>query len=334
MDPADRITMIRQMIRFRDQLTAAERNGLRVKAEVRELIPLARGCYVSKQNWESLYGEGRQIAAALAHSDRAARRPVFSHYTAAALWGLPLFGFADTRIHEITPPAGMVRSSDRVLRHRGMLAETEISQLAGVLLTSPMRTLFDVARSAKGEVAVGCADAVLQRKFFEGGRGGIDAQEAWRDSALAHLETMRGQSGVNTARCALGFADGRAESVLESVGRLRFARAGIRTEIQSRVPGRHSHNYFVDFELPDHNAFAEADGEVKYFDAGMTRGKDPREVLREEKERENWIRGTTNKPIYRFGFRQLVTQHAFENHFAAFRIFGRPELRKHRSNLP
>ncbi|QIM17208.1 hypothetical protein G7067_13570 [Leucobacter insecticola] len=298
------------------------------------MIPLGRGCYISRRHWEGLYVEGRQIATALAHSDTAARQPVFSHYTAAALWGFPLFRFSDTRIHELTPSPDSVRSSPRVFRHRLQFAESELSQIAGVSLTSPLRTLLDIARSATGELALGCADAALRQEFFSSRLSNLAGQEAWREDTLVWAASLGRQRGANMARRVVGFADGRAESVLESVGRLRFARAGIRTEIQVRVPGPERKDYFLDYELLDHNAFAEADGAVKYFDEGMTKGRDPRQVILEEKEREDWIRGTQAKPIYRFGMKDLASQAAFEKRFASFHVFGRPNPRDIRDLLP
>ncbi|QIK62489.1 hypothetical protein G7068_04140 [Leucobacter viscericola] len=334
MDPAQRITKIRAMIRYWDQLSSAEQNDLRTNRRRQRVIVLSRGCYILSRDWEGLYNEGRQIAVALAHSDREVRTPVFSHYTAAALLGLPLYRFSGIRVHETYPQNDVRRSTARVMRHEGTLAEHEITEIAGVRVTNVNRTVLDLARLASAELALGCMDAALNLEFFADRESSVDAQEIWRETAIAKLDGMPGARGVRRARRVLEFADGRAESVLESVGRLRFARAGILVEIQVRVPGPNGHNLRPDFELLDHGAFAEADGVGKYFEKEMASGKDAKQLLREEKAREDWIRGTTKKMMYRFGIDDVETQERFEARFASFGVFGDPKLRNARNRLP
>lgn len=334
MDPAQRIAKIRGLIRYWDQLSSAEQNDLRVNRRKRRVVVLSRGCYILKGDWDGLYCEGRQIAVALAHSDREIRHPVFSHYTAAALLGLPLYRFTGSRVHEIYPQNDVRRSTSRVMRHEGALAEHEIVEIAGIRVTKMNRTILDLTRFASAELALGCTDALLNLEFFAHGESSPESQEVWREAMIAKLDSLSGARGIRSARRVLEFADGRAESVLESVGRLRFARAAIRVEIQVPVPGPNGHDLRPDFELLDHDAFAEADGEGKYFEKEMTTGRDARHLLREEKARENWIRGTTKKMMYRFGSGDVVTQESFEALFASFGVFGDPKLRWGRSCPP
>ncbi|QIM16971.1 hypothetical protein G7067_12065 [Leucobacter insecticola] len=334
MEPALRISEIRSMIRYWDELSSTDQKVLRSHRRQQQVVVLARGCYILAEHWNELYGEDRQIAVALAHSDRELRRPVFSHFTAAALLGLPLYRFSSIRVHMTNPQGGIQKSTPRVMRHEGTASDDETIEIAGVRVTSMERTVLDLARFASAELALGCADEALKLEALSAGGSAQTSQEIWREGLLEKLHEMPGERGVRRARKVLKFADGRAESALESVGRLRFARAGIRTELQYRVPGTHGYDYFVDFELPDHKAFAEADGEVKYFDKEMARGRDPKQILRDEKEREDWIRGTTKKPIYRFGLKHVATQESFENRFASFGVFGSPMSYSERHRIP
>lgn len=129
--------------------------------------------------------------------------------SAAIVHGLPLLG----RI-----PAVPTLVRDRgAPTERGSLASARIATLpradrasvAGLRVTSLARTAFDVARAHSFAEAVVVADAAL--------RAGLAEQEL-----VDLLDRCQGWPGAVAAREALAFADGRTESVLESLSRVAF----------------------------------------------------------------------------------------------------------------
>ena len=75
--------------------------------------------------------------------------------------------------------------------------------------------------------------------------------------------------GVVRARQVLGGGDGRAESALESVARVRFAESGIPPpNLQVNVHGKQGFIGRVDFCWHGYRTIAEADGAMKYDDQG------------------------------------------------------------------
>ncbi|MGY1835564.1 type IV toxin-antitoxin system AbiEi family antitoxin domain-containing protein [Blastococcus sp. SYSU DS0510] len=199
-----------------------------------------------------------------------------SHGTAARLWGLP------------TPratTAGPIRLTDPRLSRQGRgyrvtqapLRPDDVTSEGPLRLTTTTRTLLDGARRWPLDDAVVAMDAALL------GRRVTVQQLA--DGAAA----LQGWPGARRAARAVDLADGRAESPLETRGRLRIIGAGLpapvlQVEIHSagRLVG------VVDAWFGAAAVAVEFDGKVKYTDPW--RGRTPAEVLWEEKRREDELR--------------------------------------------
>jgi hypothetical protein len=201
---------------------------------------------------------------------------VLSHGSAAVVHDLPLWGSLIGRV-TITRASGGHGARGRYLHvWRAPLADAEVTEKDGYRVTSLERTAFDVARSLPYEKAVAVLDAALH-KGADGGMLG----------AIVHASG--GRKGVRTARAALAFADGRAESVGESISRVRMAEVGLPApSLQFVVLNRFG--FFVartDFCWPDRRVVGEFDGRVKYRHATADALAD---VVMEEKRREQAIR--------------------------------------------
>jgi very-short-patch-repair endonuclease len=66
-----------------------------------------------------------------------------SHTTAAQLWRLPARG--DSRIHVTIPPRGGRAARRGIALHRAALDREEVAKVEGIPVTSPARTLIDLA---------------------------------------------------------------------------------------------------------------------------------------------------------------------------------------------
>lgn len=149
-------------------------------------------------------------AARLAYGEdwHAARR------SAAVLHGYPLLGrppAVPQLLRERRTPAE--RSSSR---HRRLAAfpEEERVEVRGVPAASGARVVVDVARAEGFRSALVLADGAL--------RAGLDPEEL-----RASLARQAGWPGVRRAAEVVAFADGRAESPLESLGRVGCRTQGL-----------------------------------------------------------------------------------------------------------
>ena len=91
----------------------------------------------------------------------------------------------------------------------------EVTELGRHRVTTPARTLVDSAREWSELPAVAAMDAALLRGLVT------------RDELRATLDRHRFAPRLPRAARAVAAADGRAESWLETRGRLRFAAAGL-----------------------------------------------------------------------------------------------------------
>ena len=285
-----------------------------------DLVTVRPAVFARAADAADLTAEDRAIVRAHALALVSAQRPVFSHTTAAALHGLPLYGVADPRPHTTVPPS-RPRTAVGVVRHRGDLVEGELVEVDGMRCTGLARTVADVARTAPYETAVCVADGALRQVAA---RWPDDYDEHAAQAFVTEAKTIarRSAHGVWRALRVLAFADGRAQLPGESISRIRLAELGFaRPRLQARVAGPTPGVwYFLDFALDDVDAFGEFDGKRKYVDPAMAGGRTPAEILDAEKRREDWIRGTTQRRFARWGWNDLRTAAALADRLAAFHI--------------
>ncbi|MFT4218909.1 MAG: hypothetical protein QM611_00110 [Microbacterium sp.] len=272
------------------------------------------------EQWRDLWAESRHRAHVIAVSnDVALGRPVFCLVSAAVLHRYPLYRVMPRRVHVVVADADR-RSAPDVFRHEGSLAPTDVVEVDGILCTSPERTVHDLARLASAEVALACADAALGAVGGDVRHFDDDAVESLRDSlrARASVPAVR---GIRQARTLVELADGRAQLPLESTTRLQLLRLGFRRpRLQVRVPAPEGGSYWLDIEIEEANSFYECDGEAKYLEPGLRNGRTAEEVVIDEKRREDWVRGTTNRRVLRGGSRDAVSADALAARLSRFGV--------------
>jgi hypothetical protein len=303
-----------------DELIAEGASPRRVRADVAsgELVRIRPGVVVAGEAWRSATPERRIVARARALHAVSAAPPVFSHETAAALHGLPLFRPHPTSVHVIAAP-GRPGAASGVVRHRGE-PDPDVEERQGIVVTSLARTVSDVVRTMTFERAVTIADGALRSRFASGNaRYDTEGAASFREQALEIA--VRSAHGRARATRALEFADGRAQLPGESISRIRLHQLGFREiGLQSRVAGPGGRDYFVDFALDEAAAFGEFDGSIKYVDDRMTDGRTSAEVFDREKRREDWIRGRTQRRLARWGWSHVSTPASLGARLAAFGI--------------
>jgi hypothetical protein len=240
-------------------------------------IRLRPGVFVSAVDLVEVERTGRRpgldalaVAAAL---DRPSA--VFSGGTAAWIWGLPV---------PLSDP-GIVRLTDarRWRRGRGWsmtqahLPGDEVTVRGAYRVTTAARTVVDLARTWPEIDAVAAIDAALLRRLTA------------RPELERVLARQASVPGIPRSVRAVALADGRAESWLETCGRLTFDALGLPPfvpQVELWVDGRLvkvADGWYSDAALA-----VEFDGRIKYRRPGY--GRTPEEELWREKRDEDLLR--------------------------------------------
>lgn len=209
-----------------------------------------RGVYVV--GVPRLAKHGRLRAAQLALSDHA----VLVDDTAGGLW--QIWNPRDRDIHLSVPAVGQRRNRDGIRVHRRALKRSEITRHWGIPITTPLRTVIDLA--------AGCDRPQAERLI-----NAADARNLIRADVLhERLAEHRGQPGVPLLNEILG-ADHfvLTESELERLFVPLAARAGLGKPQSQRRFGRHR----VDFFFPELNLVVECDS-LRYHRTVQQQQKD------------------------------------------------------------
>ncbi|MEV8270791.1 hypothetical protein AB0P19_10845 [Microbacterium oleivorans] len=297
-----------------------------------DLRKLARGTFVASETWDAAWPAERHLLQVAAYEQRRRGGVVYSHLTAALLHGLPLWGAPPTHVHVSgTQHNGAVsRGTPYVSRHRCAVPDVDVVSSGGLVLTAPARTVADVLRTTPRDTAIAIADAALRAVAWDARQRLYDADAAEYLRAEIARRLTTGARGVRQARELLELADGRSESAGESVSRLRLHDLGFRRiRLQVSVGP-----YFVDFGLDDAAVWGEYDGEVKYRDVAMRHGRALEDVLRAEKEREDWIRGLTGRRVIRWTTADIRSPGGLRSKLYRFGVFPTPNHRRNAESPP
>ncbi|MBK0418330.1 type IV toxin-antitoxin system AbiEi family antitoxin domain-containing protein [Leucobacter sp. CSA1] len=312
MDPGRTRVDIEPHLLTTRQLLRSGMSQRSVTAAVRaeRLHRLRPGWYAPASFWAGAKDEELQLAA-LSAFDRSRRAPaVLSHVSAATLLRFPVWsawlrdghGPLDPRVvHATVPPSSRGNSPPSVRRHRCALDAVDTMRSAGILCTTPDRTLFDLARSEPFPAALACADAVLRRSVRFGAEVDVDAWRRWREGLLGRAAALPHGRGVRAVRALAHLAHPLSDSPLESMSRLRLLQLGIDVEPQHPVPAESGGTLRLDFLFTGLGIFGECDGKAKYFDPGLLGGRTAEDVVYDEKLRYDWICGVTGMRGVRWG---------------------------------
>lgn len=238
-----------------------------------ELVRVRRGAYVVAPDEE--HGPGKAARRLSLARIRAVGRQIgngycFSHESAALLWGLDVLRPGPVHVWQRSRPGR--RRTDCLVRHHGDLPADHRTVVRGLSVTTVERTVLDCARTLPTDRALVIADSAL--------RAGAD------EHVLGQMVTaLVGQRGAARARRVLELADGRAESVGETLTRFAVHNvAGVGPQPQVPVD-THRGRFYLDLGWPEQRVGIEFDGLVKY----SGRYGSATQVVFEEKRRQDAI---------------------------------------------
>jgi hypothetical protein len=268
-------------------------NHLAQLVKARHLVRIRQGAYALRTVWESLDPVGRNLllskAVMLQYGDDVA----LSHGSAALAWSGPHHGLDLERVH-LTHFDGGGRRAAGVVHHEGSCSVGDISRLNGHWLTSPGRTVLDVATLHGVEAGVVLGDDFVHRGL----------------TSVAELVQLAGPMefwpSTIALRIVLDLIDGRSESVGETLFRLlcrnmRLPRPELQWEVfapDGRLVGR------SDFVWHDGMLMGEFDGRVKYHRFRRP-GESIEDAVLREKRREDELRELTGYRMIRLVWADL-----------------------------
>jgi Transcriptional regulator, AbiEi antitoxin len=210
------------------------------------------------------------------------RDVVVSHASAAAVHSLVLPGNWSGEVRLTDPENWRVGRGYRV--SQAQLSRGERWPWGPFEVTAVARTLVDCAREWDLIDSVIAMDDAVHRD--------LTSPSALREMVLHE----RHWEGIAGAARAVGLVDGRAESPLETRGRVLIVTSGLPApELQVDLWDGDGFIGRVDAWFEDAAVAVEFDGAVKYLDPRD--GRTPGQVLWEEKQREDRIRATGVRPV-------------------------------------
>lgn len=239
-------------------------------------VVVRRGVYVDADLWAELdIFVGQPRLRALAAGLVSSLDHVFSHDSAADLLGMPIIRPKPDLVH-LTQPGNIGQHTAYGIKHHiAPYDEDQVVDAHGVRCLDLARTAVDIAREHGVRHGLAACDGALR-------------MGATREQLRLAVDPMRHWTGVPDARVCIELADGRAETVAESILRWIVEGLGIgKPEPQ--------------FELRDGERWArcdlrvgrhifEMDGKLKLLtpaEGGVS--ANPRESLWDEKLRQDWL---------------------------------------------
>ena len=233
------------------------RSALANAVRTGRLVRLHRGCYVAGEAWkeDGPQAEHERLAIRSVAAVLTTRPAIASHVSAAALADLPVWTIPECACVTVRPRyTGDARHAHL---HRATTMPGQIHLGAGIPRTTCSRTVLDIAREHGVEDAVVVGDAALHRGMTD------DA------ALLTCARACAGWPGIRRAEQVLPLLDGRAESPLESISRLRLRRVGL-PDPEPQVEIYTVNGVFLgrtDLYWQEFGVVGEVDGRTKYRDA-------------------------------------------------------------------
>ena len=248
---------------------------IRAELRTRRWSRLRKGIYIGTERLTAADARERHLIDCVAVLRSLGPGPVLSHASAARLHDLIL--------PRRQPSEVRLTAIDQWRRGRGYrvaqasISADETESWLEFGATSVARTLVDCAREWSLTDGVVAIDAAIR------------ARKTARAEMLRAVLAGTHRPGLAQAARALNLSDGRAESPLETRGRLAMRASGLpRPELQVEIHGPGGLIGRVDAWYDDAALAIEFDGQVKYTDP--RHASSPGKVLWDEKRREDAMR--------------------------------------------
>lgn len=265
------------------QLTHVERLLAR-----KQVVRVGRAVYALSEDWSDLAPWQRYLcrvhAVALTHPDA-----IFCCESAAALWGLPVFG--DPGIVHILGGAEATSRLHQGIRTHTAKQRDDVVDLGGILVTGRATTVLDIARNRHHIIGFALANAALRQDRMLSLDLLADANETWPSAR-----------GRRHARWVLAHATALPETPLEAMSLAVLMWLGFeQPALQVEFPYDGGVDR-IDFWWEGRRVAGESDGDLKY-DGSL--GTEPVDAIRAEKQRDRRLLQRADG-IAHWGWRDVV----------------------------
>lgn len=268
-----------------------------------------------------LTGSDRYRLRILATADARRDGLVFTHASAAELWGCPQLQ-SDVQYVHTTVVGSARRTTAAVMVHRGIIPDGHVVELPnGLLVSSREWTAVQVAATQPLPNVLLALDHLVA--------GLVDSTRLSPGEVVESLVRLipRRMKGGARAERHLRLADPRSGSAGESLSRGQMVLLGVPTpELQVHFPrGDRPGDDIVDFDWPELGVFGEFDGKAKYVDRALAQGRGPEDVLWDEKLREDRIRRHRPRGA-RWGWEDALSRTRLAHVLAAAGVRPQPKV--------
>ena len=270
-----------------------------------QLVRLRRGVFVDAAEWPEVSERDKYLLRMRAVAATRKVAPVFSHQSAAILWGLPMIGSLPREVHLMAAGRRGVHSKNGVAWHHDRLGDDDVVECDGMHVTSLLRTLVDLARTSPFLSAVTSLDVGTKSRFLL--PNGAEASGISREEVIDRLAADGPVAGSRAARIAVTFSDNRSGSPGESLSRGQIFLCGFPVpELQVSFVSPAGIEDIVDYRWQQKQGagtlrlLGEFDGYVKYTRNEFTDGRPIEEIVWTEKQREDRLRATTQHGMARW----------------------------------
>jgi hypothetical protein len=239
------------------ELVAAGFSDCRIRTLVSRgaLYQVARGVYADGAKASDMlrYPDGRRLLTLAGAVAAVGPNAVVSHQSAAYLHTIDQLGKPEQTVVLTVPVTRGWTARAGVRLHAATVPADQITSVVGLRVTTPARTVADLARTLEFRAGVVAADSALHKKLVT------------KPELQAVLDTCPRWQGAHRAAEVIAFADARAESPLESIARVAFRDCGLPPpELQVWLGGTIEPIGRVDFYWRRYWTIAEVDGALKY----------------------------------------------------------------------
>jgi Protein of unknown function (DUF559) len=221
------------------------------------LVQVRRGTFATRPAAAAAASDPRRAHALQVAAVRVSlgRDAVGSHQSAALIHGFDLLTQPASGLVTLTcrpPVRRRSRTTAGVLFRSAELPASHVTRACGTTVTTPARTVIDLARILPFMDSVVVADSALH------------TEKTTKEQLVNVCDDCAGWPGIGQARRVVAFSNGLAESVLESCARVTFDAFCLEPpEIQVTVRGE-GFVFRADFCWERHKTIGETDGLAKY----------------------------------------------------------------------
>lgn len=270
-----------------------------------------RGLFARKGYWDTLSQtqRGQHIIRTLSMLHPSW---VFSHSSAALMYGLDVNTRIMVPLHYLIIGSRGGVSNSRLVRHRVSEPMGQIKNGANITLLE--QTVIDCAAYYPFKYALGIVDSALKQ-------GLTDKKKL--NNCLANRQNSR---GLREARRVISLADSRSDNGGESYVRALIIEAGMpipELQVPFENPRKPGSFYYADFLFKREDGtlvVLELDGQQKYIDEAMNKGRGMLGVMMQEREREAAIT-SYGVQIARLSFKQASNPEVLQSTLASYGIY-------------